>query len=30
MTLRLSQKLNAQVKAGPLSAHPLNDNAFAD
>jgi hypothetical protein len=30
MTLRLSQKLNAQVKAGTLAAHPLNDNAFAD
>lgn len=30
MTLRLSHKLNAQVKAGTLTAHPLNDNAFAD
>ena len=30
MTLRLSQKLNAQVKAGTLTAHPLSDNTFAD
>src|SRR5688572_26406666 len=30
MILRLSQKLSARVKAGKTSAHPLNDNTFAD
>ncbi len=30
MIIRLSQKLNAKVKAGTLVARPLNENAFAD
>ena len=30
MIFRLSQKLNAKIEAGILTAHPLNENAFAD
>ena len=30
LIFRLSQKLNAKIKAGTLSTHPLNENAFAD
>jgi len=30
MIFRLSQKLNAKIEAGTLTAHPLNENAFAD
>lgn len=30
MIFRLSQKLNAKIKAGTLPARPLNTNAFAD
>jgi hypothetical protein len=30
VVFRLSQKLNAKVKAGTLAARPLNENAFAD
>lgn len=30
MIIRLSQKLNAKIKAGPLAAVPLDDNPFAD
>jgi hypothetical protein len=30
LTLRLSQKLNAKVKAGTLAARPMNENPFAD
>ena len=30
MVLRLSQKLNAKVKAGTLTTRPLDENAFAD
>ena len=30
MIFRLSQKLNAKIKAGPLSASPLDENIYAD
>jgi hypothetical protein len=30
MIFRLSQKLNAKIKSGPLQAMPLADNPFAD
>jgi hypothetical protein len=30
MILRLSQKLNAKIKAGPLKELPLDDNPYAD
>lgn len=30
MIFRLSQKLNARIKAGALTARPLNENPFAD
>lgn len=30
MILRLSQKLNAKIKAGTLPSRPLNENPFAD
>ena len=30
MILRLSQKLNKKIKAGPLKAMPLDDNPYAD
>lgn len=30
MVVRLSQKLNIKVKAGTLTARPLDENAFAD
>ena len=30
LIFRLSQKLNAKIKAGTLTTHPLNENAFAD
>ena len=30
MIFRLSQKLNAKIKGGSLSALPLDDNPFAD
>ena len=30
MILRLSQKLNAKIKAGTLIAIPLDDNPYAD
>lgn len=30
MILRLSQKLNAKIKAGTLNAMPLSDNPYAD
>jgi hypothetical protein len=30
MIFRLSEKLNAKIKAGALAAVPLNDNPFAD
>lgn len=30
MILRLSQKLNAKIKAGPLTASPLDNNPFTD
>ncbi len=30
MILRLSQKLNAKIKAGALPAVPLDENPFAD
>lgn len=30
MVLRLSQKLNAKIKAGTLAARPLSENVFAD
>src|SRR4051794_24616708 len=30
MTFRLSHKLNAKIKAGPLPPQPLDENPFAD
>ena len=30
MIFRLSQKLNAKIKGGPLPTRPLNDNPIAD
>ncbi|MEI7685083.1 MAG: hypothetical protein WCL32_08655 [Planctomycetota bacterium] len=30
MNFRLTQKLNAKIKAGPLKALPLDENRFAD
>lgn len=30
MILRLSQKINTKIKAGPLPEMPLNDNPYAD
>src|SRR4051794_13305751 len=30
MIFRLSQKLNAKIKAGPLATVPLEENSFAD